>query len=381
MPRILSSLLVVVVLLTLISSVAMAAPPPQDEGETYVVQADDWLSKLADKFLGDVFAWPAIWVATNQKAETDDAYARIINPNVIDVGQTLYIPSADEAAAYLAGPQPAEGELGSESNPIIWSFVPSGEMERVAAGADAVADLIFQETGLYVDTSVATEYAGVIEAMCSDPPKAQMASLATFAYVLAAEKGCAETELVSVRFGSPTYNGQLIAGADTGITDVSQLAGKTFCRPDPLSTSGWIIPMITMRAAGINTDTDLEVVDAGSHDAVVSAVYNGDCDAGATYVDARTRVEGDYPDVMEKVNVIGVTTDIPNDGVQYVPSMPRDLRDALNAALIKIASTEEGAAALNTAYQWEALEPHYDTFYDPFRQVLDAAGMDVEALQ
>jgi phosphonate transport system substrate-binding protein len=361
--------------------VAVAAPPPQDEGETYVVQADDWLSKLADKFLGDVFAWPAIWAATNEMAETDDTYQRIINPNVIEVGQTLYIPSPDEAAAYLAGPKPAEGELGSESNPIIWSFVPSGEMERVAAGADAVADLIFQETGLHVETNVATEYAGVIEAMCSDPPKAHMASLATFSYVLAAEMGCAETELVSVRFGSPTYNGQLIAGADTGITDVTQLAGKTFCRPDPLSTSGWIIPMITMRAAGINTDTDLEVVDAGSHDAVVSAVYNGDCDAGATYVDARTRVEGDYPDVMEKVNVIGVTTDIPNDGVQYVPSMPRELRDALNSALLAIVQTEAGAEALNTAYQWEALEPHYDTFYDPFRQVLDAAGMDVEALQ
>jgi phosphonate transport system substrate-binding protein len=345
------------------------------------VQADDWLSKLADKFLGDVFAWPAIWAATNAKAETDTAYTRIINPNIIEVGDVLYIPSEDEAAAFLAGPKPAEGELGSESNPIIWSFVPSGEMERVATGADAVADLIFQETGLYVDTNVATEYAGVIEAMCSDPPKAHMASLATFSYVLAAEKGCAETELVSVRYGSPTYNGQIIAGADTGITELTDLAGKTFCRPDPLSTSGWIIPMLTLRAAGLNTDTDLEVVDAGSHDAVVSAVYNGECDAGASYVDARGNIEDDNPDVMEKVNVIAVTEDIPNDGVQYVPSMPRELRDALNSALLAIAQTEEGVEALETAYSWTALEPHYDTFYDPFRQVLDASGMDVEALQ
>jgi phosphonate transport system substrate-binding protein len=380
MRRLISSLLLLVLLLTLASSVAVAAPPAQG-GEDYVVQADDWLSKLADKFLGDVFAWPAIWAATNEKSDTDTAYTRILDPNLIEVGEVLYIPSKEEAAVYLAGPKPAEGELGSESNPIIWSFVPSGEMERVASGADAVADLIFKETGLYIDTNVATEYAGVIEAMCSDPPKAQMASLATFAYVLAAQKGCAEAELVSVRYGSPTYNGQIIAGADTGITDITQLVGKTFCRPDPLSTSGWIIPMLTMRAAGINTDTDLEVVDAGSHDAVVSAVYNGECDAGATYVDARTNIEDDNPDVMEKVNVIAVTTDIPNDGVQYVPSMPRELRDAINAALLKIAQTEEGQEALNTAYSWTALEPHYDTFYDPFRQVLDASGLDIEALQ
>ncbi|MBN1992523.1 MAG: phosphate/phosphite/phosphonate ABC transporter substrate-binding protein [Anaerolineae bacterium] len=274
-----------------------------------------------------------------------------------------------------------EPEVGSEQNPIVWSFVPSGEMQEVAAGAEAVADLLHKETGLYFTTNVATEYAGVIEAMCSDPPKAHMGSLATFAYVLAAEKGCAEAELVSVRYGSPTYNGQIIARADTGITDVAGLAGKTFCRPDPLSTSGWIIPMLTMRAAGINTDTDLEVVDAGSHDAVVSAVYNGECDAGATYVDARSNIEEENPDVMEKVNVIALTADIPNDGVQYVPSFPRDKRDTINAALLKIAGTEEGQEALDIAYSWAGLEAHNDSFYDPFRQVLDAAGMDIEALQ
>jgi phosphonate transport system substrate-binding protein len=277
---------------------------------------------------------------------------------------------------------PKEAELGTEENPIIWSFVPSGEMERVAAGAESVADLIEAETGLIIETNVATEYAGVIEAMCSDPPETHMASLATFAYVLAADKGCAEAELVSVRFGSPTYNGQFIVRADSGLSSVADLAGKTFCRADPLSTSSWIIPMLTMRAEGVNTDTDLaEVVDAGSHDAVAAAVYNGDCDVGATYVDARTRIEEDYPDVMEQVVVIAVTEDIPNDGLQYVPSFPRELRDQINDALLKIAETEEGQEALTTAYQWDALEKHDDTFYDPFRQVLQAAGMSVEDLQ
>jgi phosphonate transport system substrate-binding protein len=281
----------------------------------------------------------------------------------------------------MSGCKPAEPELGSEENPIIWAFVPSGEMERVAAGAQAVADLLHEETGLYFETTVATEYAGVIEAMCSDPPEAHMGSLATFAYVLAADRGCAEAELVAVRYGSPTYNGQIIVRADSGITSIADLVGKTFCRPDPLSTSGWIIPMLTMRAAGINPETDLaEVVDSGAHDAVVAAVYNGECDAGATYVDARSRIEEDYPDVMEQVVVIEVTADIPNDGVQYVPSFPRELRDQINAALLKIAQTEEGQEALDVAYQWAGLELHDDSFYDPFRQVLQASGLSIEEL-
>ncbi len=274
-----------------------------------------------------------------------------------------------------------EAALGTEENPIVWSFVPSGEMERVTSGAQAVADLLHEKTGYYFKTNVATEYAGVIEAMASDPAEAHMASLATFAYVLAADRGVADVALVSVRYGSPTYNGQIIARVDSGISEVADLAGKTFARPDPLSTSGWIIPMLTMRAAGVNPDTDLKgIVDAGSHDAVVAAVLNGDVDAGASFVDARTAIEKEYPEVMDEVAVIAVTADIPNDGVQFIPGFDAEMKAKIVKALLEIAETEDGKAALKTAYNWNALEEHDDSFYDPFRQVLQASGLAVTDL-
>jgi phosphonate transport system substrate-binding protein len=275
----------------------------------------------------------------------------------------------------------SEAKLGEEDNPIIWVFVPSGETQRVTAGAQSVADLLHEETDLYFETLVATEYAGAIEAMCSDPPEAHIASLATFAYVLAADRGCADAALLSVRFGSPTYNGQFLVHADSGLNDLSELAGKTFCRPDPLSTSGWVIPSIMLRAAGVDPDTGLaRVVDAGSHDGVAAAVYNGDCDVGATYVDARTTIEEDYPDVMEKTKVIALEPDIPNDGVQFVDDLDQELRDKIVAGLLAIAQTEEGQEALITAYSWEELTKADDSFYDPFRQIVQAAGISVEDL-
>ena len=270
-------------------------------------------------------------------------------------------------------------ELGTEENPIVWAVVPSGETDRVVSGFEDVAAMIFEETGLVVTPFVATEYAGVIEAMCSDPVKAHMASLATFSYILANENGCAEAALVAVRFGSAKYNGQIFVRADSGIESIADLAGKTFCRPDPLSTSGWIIPSITLKAAGVDPDTDLaQIVDAGSHDAAVAGVYNGDCDAGSSYVDARGTIEEDYPDVMDVIKVIELSVDIPNDGVQFVSGFDADLQAQIVAALLAIAETEAGQEALDTAYQWNALEAHDDTFYDPFRQVLDAAGVSVE---
>ena len=269
-----------------------------------------------------------------------------------------------------------ESTLGTEEDPIIWAVVPSGETERVVTGFEQVAEMIFAETGLVIEPFVATEYAGVIEAMCSDPAGAHMASLATFSYILAADRGCAEAALVSVRFGSAVYNGQIFVRADSGIETLADLAGKTFCRPDPLSTSGWIIPSIELKAAGIDPDTDLaQIVDAGSHDASVAGVYNGDCDAGSSYVDARGTIEEDAPDVMDVLTVISISADIPNDGVQFVTGFNADLQAQVVAALLAIAETEEGVNALGEAYSWGALEAHDDTFYDPFRQVLDAAGV------
>lgn len=279
------------------------------------------------------------------------------------------------AAVLLVGCQPAEPELGTEENPIIWSFVPSGDTGEIVAGGEAVADLIFDKTGLVVEVSVATEYAGVIEALSTDPPSAHMASLATFSYIVASQRDVAEAELVGVRFGSPTYSGQIIARSDSDINSVADLDGKTFARPDPLSTSGWIIPSITMQAEGINPEEDLEeIVDAGGHGAVAAAVYNGDVDAGATYVDARGEIEEDNPDVMEVLRVVAVSQDIPNDGVQFHPSISDEMRGQIVDALLEIA--EENPDVIDDAYSWSGLVERDDTFYDPFRQVLQAAGVD-----
>jgi phosphonate transport system substrate-binding protein len=92
-------------------------------------------------------------------------------------------------------------------------------------------------------------------------------------------------------------------------------------------------------------------------------------------VDARTRIEKDHPDVMEKVLVVEVSAPIPNDGVQFHPSVPKEMRDRIVKALLELVKTDEGKKAIQVAYQWTDLTPKDDGFYDPFRQVLQAAGV------
>lgn len=269
--------------------------------------------------------------------------------------------------------------LGTEENPIIMSFIPSGDTQEIIAGGEQLAKMISERTGLVVKANVGTDFAAVREAMGAG--KAHIGWLNTFNYVLAHEKYGVEVALVTVRFGSTSYKGQIIVRADSGIQSLQGLKGKVMCWVDPNSTSGYIIPRITLKANGMDPDADFaRTVEAGSHNNVVMAVYNGDCDAGATYSDARNSVEKNVPDVKEKVVVLLTTSDIPNDTVSFIKDFPADMRQKIVQALLDIAQTEEGKAALKTVYSIEGLQTVEDSFYDAFRADLSKAGINIEEL-
>lgn len=290
-------------------------------------------------------------------------------------------PTAEMAAAPTEASTSggaAMTDLGTEANPIVMSFVPSGETEAITSGADEIRDMLEAETGLQFDTNVATSYAAVIEALGAE--NAQVAWLPTLSYILAHEKYGVEPILVVGRFGTNSYASQILTSADSGIKTLADLQGKSFCRPDALSTSGWIIPSVLLAAEGVKEADLSNIVDAGGHDGVVKAIYNGDCDAGATFVDARTQVEEELPDVNTKVVVIGTSADIPNDNVSVIASLPPEIVDQIKAGFAALLKTEAGAAALKTVYSVETLDPTTDAFYDDFRVTLDKAGLDVNSL-
>ncbi len=136
MKKLLNLFLIATMLLVAVPVVA-AAPPPQDGGQDYVVVADDWLSNLADKFLGDVLAYPAITYYTNQKNSQDSSYTRISNSDEIEVGWKIYIPSPEEAQAYFAGQATTVGATGDTVK--IGALAPLSAPGSVTGGAAMTA--------------------------------------------------------------------------------------------------------------------------------------------------------------------------------------------------------------------------------------------------
>jgi spermidine/putrescine-binding protein len=125
--KVLNLMLLLALMLSLTPVAALAQTEVACESDV-VVQADDWLSKLADKFYGDPLAFPAIAEATNAIAATDSSYATIENVDVIEIGWKLCVPAAEGAQTVL-----------SEDRPVLVSIV-NKEMTKAE-----IAEAIRQE--------------------------------------------------------------------------------------------------------------------------------------------------------------------------------------------------------------------------------------------
>jgi phosphonate transport system substrate-binding protein len=291
-------------------------------------------------------------------------------------------------------PTVAAGELGSEGNPIVLAFVPSGDTGKITKAGTDIADCLASMTGLAFDIEVGTSYAASIEAMGAE--KAHVGFLNTFSVLLAQQKYDIVPALAVLRKYNtnevdpdkdqkgqllPYYKGQFIAAKDSGIQEIADLKGKTFCFVDPNSTSGYIIPRIILAANGVDPDTDLAASqNAGSHNNVAIAVYNGDCDAGVTFIDVLTdsaaNLAEKYPDIAEKVGAFAVTDRIPNDGVQFIKSLDPEIQTAIKEGMVAMAEDPGGNAVLRGLYSINGFQEIDASFYADFAEVLKAAGVD-----
>lgn len=130
------SLIIALVGSGFVVAMVMAAPPSQPpEGELYIVQAGDWLSKIAEKYYQDPAAYPLIVVATNFKANSDPTFTYITSPEALEVGQKLWIPARPPKYALPTAPDilAPVAELSALS-PGALAFSPDDQWLAVGDG-------------------------------------------------------------------------------------------------------------------------------------------------------------------------------------------------------------------------------------------------------
>ncbi|MFO7660370.1 MAG: phosphate/phosphite/phosphonate ABC transporter substrate-binding protein [Candidatus Cloacimonadaceae bacterium] len=271
--------------------------------------------------------------------------------------------------------------LGSKKNPIKMYFVPSMEANKVVTSGEAIADFLEQETGYFFKVAVPTSYAAVIEAMGTK--EADIAWLATYAYILAHDKYGAEVRLSTVRNGLDKYRGQFVARADSKINSIEDIEGKVIAFTDAASTSGFIYPSAVLQEREIKPK---DYFFAGGHPQAILAVYSKRADIACTYwsppdqddvpQDARLKLIETYPDVLEKIAIVGYTDWIPNDTVTIRKDFPQDIEDRIITALVEYVATSEGRQVMKDLYDIDGLNKATDADYNIVRQTLKTLGKD-----
>jgi phosphonate transport system substrate-binding protein len=309
----------------------------------------------------------------------------------------------------------AQGDLGSEDNPIQVYFVPSVEAQTITTGGEIMAEALEAATGLNFEVFVPTSYAATVEAMCA-APDSSMGFIPAAGYVLANNRCGVEVAAAAVRRGWSVYWTEYIVRRDSDIYTFGDLAGRSWAYPDAGSTSGYIVPAVELQAAGIEVG---DTVEAGGHNQVVQAVYSGEADFGTTFfsppevpgaawdvgdlpepydlsvdesrldeegnlfvgdvriLDARANIRDTAPDVIDQVRILRLSAPIPNDTLSFGPDFDPELKAQILEALFAFAETEEWSQSIGSQdfYDWSGIEPIEDDAYDPVRLQFEILGL------
>lgn len=270
-------------------------------------------------------------------------------------------------------------ELGSKENPIRFYLVPAQDMLTLADNGKILEAYLKKEMDCEVVVELPISFISVVEAFGSK--RADAAIINTFGYILANEKYGVEARLKLINRGRDEYYGQIIARSDSKIKSIKDLNGKKFAFVDPASTSGYLLPLKLFKEEKI---TIKEHVFSGRHDTVVSAVYQKQVDAGATFYtppdddgtpkDARMLLKTQYPDIYDKIKILKLTGPIPNDPIIFRKDIPEEIKTKMTKALIKYIKSEEGGKVLHNMYHITDFRDAKDSDYDKVRGYLRDIG-------
>jgi phosphonate transport system substrate-binding protein len=223
--------------------------------------------------------------------------------------------------------------------------------------------------GVPVTLFAPADYNGVIQGLLGGTLDMAWLGASAYAAVYVENPEAVEPVLVKTNLdGSFTYYSIGIARADAGIASLEDMEGKAFGFGDPNSTSGYLIPLVEIPAAGFSMEPGEYFADAvftGGHEQTILAVANGDVDAGVTWADGlgdfaegynsgalRKAADSGLVDMNDLVE-IWRSEPIPEGPVVLRTDLPEDVKATMTELVQNLHTTDAecayGVAAGDTA--------------------------------
>lgn len=261
---------------------------------------------------------------------------------------------------------------------VYFSSVSSENQAATSARFKEVAEVFKQKTGVEMKIFTASDYSGTVQALTSG--QIQMGQMGASAYSAAWIDSDGQVEpLVTNKEldGQLGYHSILIVKSDSPYKKLDDLKGKTLAWADANSTSGYLIPLVSLRSAGIEPDKFFgKTLFSGGHEQSVLGVINGQFDSAFTWSSkghnaGQIRAMVDRGVLkMDQFRIIWESPLIPNPLVVVRKDMPADMRRELLAFWTDLHKTHPQVAESAARGKTAGFVPATHEMYKP---VLDAA--------
>jgi phosphonate transport system substrate-binding protein len=264
-------------------------------------------------------------------------------------------------AAALLPPQAAAQDWKKKVSVVGFSSVSVENQAATEARFKDLAVAFKERFGVDLRIYTASDYAGTVQALTSG--QIHMAQMGGSAYGSAWIDSNGQVEpLVANKEtdGTLGYHSILIVKSDSPYKKLDDLKGKTLAWADANSTSGYLIPLVSLRSAGIEPDKYFgKTLFSGGHEQSVLGVINGQFDSAFTW-SSKGHNAGQIAAMLKRgvlkldqFRVVWESPLIPNPLVVVRKDMPADMKKDMLAFWtelhVKSPALAEAAARGKTA--------------------------------
>jgi phosphonate transport system substrate-binding protein len=218
---------------------------------------------------------------------------------------------------------------------------------------DCLRVALEERLGVPVEMFPAPDYAGVMQGLLADQLDYGALGASGYAGIYLQDSEAVEPIFVSAEAdGSTGYYAVMYARADSDITSLEDMAGRSLAYADANSTSGYLVPRFELGRQGIDDDYFSRTGFGGGHEQAVIAVLEGQYDAGVTWVSgvgdpAEGYTRGNLRRMIDNgllnmadLRIIWQSGLIPNGPVVVRQDLPQEVKDIVTDYLANQLETD-----------------------------------------
>ncbi len=224
---------------------------------------------------------------------------------------------------------------------LVFGSVGEDDATTLLQSLAPLQDLLKAKLGIHLTVVTGTSYAAMIEAQVAG--KAQLIEYGPFSYWIAEHQTGIEN--VGIVTDAPNTNGSYYSVGvvnpklNPGITSLKDFKGKKTCYSDPASTSGYLYPSYGLLQVGINPNTGVTPVFAGSDTTAPLDVAKGSCQVGFSNNQDLPLIFTQNHIPHSDIKIVWRSVTIPGSPVAASDSLPASLRSALENVLVNDANS------------------------------------------